>query len=156
MSVEGAGVENDWKVWLYPREADTAPPEGVHVTSALDEAAEQVLAKGGTVLALLDPDRVSGGVITGFSPVFWNTAWTNDMPPQTLGVLVDPDHPLFTRFPTEYHSDWQWWELTARAGALVIDDLPPGLEPLVRPIDTWFRSHRLALLFEARVGQGGA
>ncbi len=31
---------------------------------------------------------------------------------------------------------------------------PLNSAPLVQPIDTWFENRRLALLFEARVGQG--
>ena len=37
---------------------------------------------------------------------------------------------------------------------MVINELPVELEPLVQPIDTWFRSRRLASVFEARVGPG--
>jgi hypothetical protein len=37
---------------------------------------------------------------------------------------------------------------------MVIDSFPPELTPLVQPIDTWFENRRLALLFEARVGEG--
>jgi hypothetical protein len=37
---------------------------------------------------------------------------------------------------------------------MVVDDLPPALRPVIQQIDTWFRAHRLAMLFEARVGGG--
>ena len=32
-------------------------------------------------------------------------------------------------FPTEFHSNWQWWYLVSRAGAMILDDLPAGLRP---------------------------
>ncbi|HMN61219.1 MAG TPA: hypothetical protein PJ988_12685, partial [Anaerolinea sp.] len=40
------------------------------------------------------------------------------------------------------------------SAAVVIDNLPPALRALVQPIDTWFESRRLSLLFEARMGAG--
>jgi len=90
----------------------------------------------------------------GFSSVFWNTAWTLGQPPHTLGILCDPKHPVFADFPTEGHSNWQWWELVHDSAAMVLDGLPPKLRPLVQPIDTWFEARRLGLLFEARVAGG--
>lgn len=154
VKVDGLDAHNTWHVWLYPPDIDTGAPDGVLVTQVLDEATEAKLADGGTVLLLANPDRVAGGVVMGFSSPFWNYAWTDAQPPHTLGILVDPNHDVFSAFPTSTHSDWQWWELVSRGGAMVIDDLPRGLEPMVEPIDTWFRARRLASLFEARVGQG--
>jgi hypothetical protein len=90
----------------------------------------------------------------GFSSIFWNTAWTNNQAPHTLGILCDPGHPAFDEFPTEQHSNWQWWELIHGAAAMTIDHLPGDLRPLVQPIDTWFENRRLGLLLEARVGGG--
>ena len=154
VSVEGTGGANAWSIWLYPRSVDTDIPSGVHLARKLDQEAEEALAAGRTVLLLAKPDTVLGGVTLGFSSTFWNYAWTGGQAPHTLGILVDPAHPVFKHFPTGSHTDWQWWEPIARAGAMVIDDLPGDLLPLVQPIDTWFRSRRLATLFEARVGPG--
>jgi hypothetical protein len=90
----------------------------------------------------------------GFSSIFWNTAWTNNQAPHTLGILCSPDHQVFAQFPTEYHSNWQWWDPVSHSQAMIIDGFPPELKPLVQPIDTWFENRRLALVFEARAGNG--
>jgi hypothetical protein len=37
---------------------------------------------------------------------------------------------------------------------MILDNFPPGLKPLIQPIDTWFENRRLALAFEARTGGG--
>ena len=37
---------------------------------------------------------------------------------------------------------------------MVLDALPAELRPIIQPIDTWFRAHRLGLAFEARVAGG--
>jgi hypothetical protein len=148
------GGENDWDVWVYPPRVDTSA-RGVLVTAQLDEAALQRLSTGGRVLLTIAPDRVQNDeakpVKLGFSTIFWNTAWTGRQAPTTLGVLVDPAHPAFRAFPTESHSNWQWWYLVTRAGAMIVDGLPSDLRPIVQVIDDWFTARKLALVFEARV-----
>ncbi len=93
-------------------------------------------------------------VAIGFSSIFWNTAWTNNQAPHTLGILCDPKHPLFRDFPTEYHSNWQWWDPVSHSQAMIINGFPADLKPLIQPIDTWFENRRLALAFEAKTGRG--
>ena len=151
------GGENDWDVWVYPPKVDAAA-DGVLITSTLDDAALARLSAGGRVLLTIPPARVKNDptapVVLGFSSIFWNTAWTGRQPPTTLGVLVDPTHPAFAAFPTEFHSNWQWWYLVTRAGAMILDGLPDEVHPVVQVIDDWFTARRLALAFEARVNGG--
>jgi hypothetical protein len=42
----------------------------------------------------------------------------------------------------------------SRADAIQLDSLPVELKPIVRIIDDWVTNRRLALLFEAKVGNG--
>jgi hypothetical protein len=150
--------ENDWDVWVYPPSVNTEPPPGVVVANDLNEDTLAKLDGGGKVLLLIPPDRVkrdqAAPVALGFSSIFWNTAWTGRQAPTTLGILCDPKHPALAQFPTEFHSDWQWWYLVSRAGAMILDDLPRGLQPTVQVIDDWVTSRKLGLLFEARLGRG--
>ncbi len=150
--------ENDWDLWVYPPRVDTQPPEGVTMLEALDSRALDALDSGGKVLLLIPPNRVHTGesnkVALGFSSIFWNTAWTRRQAPTTLGILCDPKHPALANFPTEYHSNWQWWYLVSRARPMILDDLPKDVRPIVRVIDDWVTNHKLALAFEARMGKG--
>jgi Glycosyl hydrolases family 2, sugar binding domain len=154
----GPVFENDWDVWVYPAKADTQPPQGVLVTGTLDDKTLAALDAGGNVLLMIPPKRVRNAagdkVVLGFSSIFWNTAWTRRQPPTTLGILCDPKHPAFADFPTDDHSNWQWWYLVTRAGAMILDDLPRGVRPVVQVIDDWFTAHKLGLVFEARLGKG--
>ncbi|MBJ6123676.1 hypothetical protein [Sphingomonas mollis] len=92
----------------------------------------------------------------GFSSIFWNTLWTQGQPPTTLGILCDPDHAALADFPTDAHSNWHWWHLIYRAGALRLDLLPPGVKPIVWVIDDWFTARPLGLVIEVAVGRGRA
>ena len=148
--------KNHWDFWVYPA-IQEAKIGKVLITDKLDKNAEAVLSKGGSVL-LLNCGKVGkemgAKVAIGFSTIFWNTAWTKNQPPHTLGILCDPKHPVFNDFPTEFHSNWQWWDPVSHAQAMILDGFPANLKPLIQPIDTWFENRRLALAFEAKA-EGG-
>jgi hypothetical protein len=152
------GFENDWELWVYPARVETPAPAGVTVVQQLDQKARAALASGGRVLLMVAPQRVRNSthdeVKLGFSSIFWNTAWTHRQAPTTLGVLCDPKDPALAEFPTDFHSNWQWWYIVTRAAPMILDDLPPGLRPTVQVIDDWFTARKLGLVFEARAGGG--
>jgi hypothetical protein len=157
--LQGTAFENDWDVWVYPSKLPATAGQGITVSRDLDDAALAALNQGGTVLlqvpaARVAPDPDLGPVALGFSTIFWNTAWTRGQAPHTMGILCDPNHPALAGFPTEYHSNWQWWYVISRSGAMIVDGLPRDLTPVVQVIDDWFTARRLALAFEARVGRG--
>jgi hypothetical protein len=154
VQLEDTAVENDWDLWIYPSVEMAAPPAGVLLTSSLDARAVAELAAGGRVVLSGGGGRARKRVEFGFSPIFWNTACTQGQAPHTLGIRCDPQHPALAGFPTESHTNWQWWYLIRRADALVLDALPQDLRPLVEVVDDWYRCRRLGLVFEARVGPG--
>ncbi len=149
--------ENRWDIWVYPA---SLPDIGttVLVTQSLDDAAVALLKNGGKVLLTVKKGSVQadkgGNIAIGFSSIFWNTSWTNNQPPHTLGILCDPAHKALAEFPTEYHSNWQWHDAMSHSNAIVLSDLPAEVHPIVRVIDDWFTNRPLALIFEAKVGKG--
>ena len=157
-SVQIGEAENDWDFWIYPDQLPALDTAGILVTDAMDSAAAGHLRDGGSVLLALGKGRVSkkcgGDVALGFSSIFWNTAWTSGQAPHTLGILCDPSHPALAEFPTEFYSDWQWWDLIAHAGVMILDSISYALRPIVRVVDDWNTNRQLALLLEARVGAG--
>ena len=117
---------NQWDFWVYPANREVNNGK-VLVTDKLDKNAETTLKNGGFVL-LLNYGKVGkekgAQVAVGFSTVFWNTAWTHNQPPHTLGILCDPKHPVFSDFPTEFHSNWQWWDPVSHSQAMILDSFP--------------------------------
>ncbi|HEV2210534.1 MAG TPA: discoidin domain-containing protein [Verrucomicrobiae bacterium] len=156
-STRAQQFSNDWDVWVYPSRLPDDNAE-VIVATKLNADVLAALDRGGKVLLTVPAGRVKGDrlgrIAVGFSSIFWNTAWTGRQPPHTLGILCDPKHPALAEFPTEYHSNYQWWYLVHDAGAMILDDLPPNLQPLVQIIDDWVTNRKLALAFEARLGRG--
>jgi hypothetical protein len=74
--------------------------------------------------------------------------------PGTLGILTDPKHPALAEFPTEFHTNWQWWHLIKNSRPLILDETPRAFRPIVQVIDNFARNHKLGLLMEAKVGKG--
>ena len=158
LALDGTPYRNAWDLWVYPPNVETAPAQDILVAHELDEQVLDTLERGGKVLLLPAPGTVAGDargqVPAGFSPIFWNTYWTNFQPPHTLGILCDPAHPALARFPTEFHSNWQWWDLIHGGQIMILDGLPKELRPTVQVIDDWTSNRRLGLVFEAQVGGG--
>lgn len=154
VAIEGTEAINDWGFWVYPATAKLVGGS-VYTTDTLDVKALEILQKGGNVL-ITAAGKVSYGkeVVQQFTPVFWNTSWFKMRPPHTTGILVNPKHPLFRHFPTEYHSNLQWWELLNRAQVMQFTGFPEAFQPTIQSIDTWFISRKIGMLFEANVLNG--
>jgi hypothetical protein len=71
-----------------------------------------------------------------------------------LGILCEPKQAALKKFPTEYHSDWQWWDIIKNAAVMELDNLPVELRPIVQVVPDWFDPKRLGLLFEAKLNGG--
>jgi hypothetical protein len=155
VSIAGTKYVNDWDFFVYPALAQPVEPAGIYETDTLDNRAVEILQQGGNVL-LLANGKVEYGkdVVQHLLPVFWNTSWFKMRPPHTTGILVNPYHPVFNDFPTDYHSNLQWWELVQNAKVMQLTDFPKGFQPLVQSIDTWFMNRKLGMLFEAKVLNG--
>jgi hypothetical protein len=76
------------------------------------------------------------------------------MPPNLLGILCDPGHPVLKYFPTEFHSNWQWWDVVRHSKPIVLDHTPASFRPLIQMIPDWNNNKKIGLLLEAKVGKG--
>jgi hypothetical protein len=61
---------------------------------------------------------------------------------------------VFAQFPTEFYSNWQWWDLIQGSRSVILDDTPAEFRPIVQVIDNFVRNRKIGNLFEARVGKG--
>jgi hypothetical protein len=160
LALEGTAFKNSYDIWIYPDTVDTAPSQVV-VSRSLGGAL-QALASGARVLLLPEPAKLTQSIEGMFASDFWNWGMFRSLAeerhmavaPGTLGILCDPKHPALADFPTESHSDWQWFHLLQNSRALILDAMPAGYRPLVQVIDNYERAHKLGVVFEARVGPG--
>jgi hypothetical protein len=157
LTVSVGNYQNSWDLFVYPASLPNNN-QNVLVTQQLDAKALETLNNGGKVLLTLKKGSVrpekGGAVQIGFSSIFWNTAWTSSQPPTTLGILCNPKHPALKEFPTQFHSNWQWWDAMSHSNTINLDSVAKGLQPIVRVIDDWVTGRPLGLIFECKVGRG--
>ncbi|MBB5438841.1 hypothetical protein HDC92_002522 [Pedobacter sp. AK017] len=149
LQLKGTVSKNKWSIWVYPEQPGTAPKDMVFATS-LSQALKH-LNEGRKVL--LNPDTTHiNGVQGRFAPVFWSPVHFPNQP-GTMGLLCDPAHPALADFPTDFYSNWQWWDLITASKTMILDSVP-AVDPIVRIIDNFYKNRKMANIVEARVGKG--
>jgi len=159
LEIEVNKLNNSWDFWVYPSKKEVIEGVGkIKVVQTIDAQTAKFIENGGSVLLTLKkgtlPKEMGGDIKIGFSSIFWNTAWTRAQAPHTLGILCNPRHPALKDFPTEYYTNWQWWDAMSHSSAINISSFPPDVKPIVRVIDDWVTNRPLALIFEAKMGKG--
>lgn len=149
----GSGHCNAWPLWVLP----TAPPQldigDLIVGGHYREDVRTALRSGRAVWLRLNPKRMWSGLPGRFDPAFWSPIHFKEQV-GTMGTLIQAHHPAFDEFPTEEHTEWQWWDILSASRALCLNALPLDYRPLVQVIDRYERNDKLGTLFEARVGSG--
>ena len=178
LTLHVANYQNTYDLWAYPDEVKLNK-KGIIISKDLTDDITRKLRKGAKVLLMPDStDLCVGGL---FQTDYWNyrmfktISENNKKPvsPGTLGLLCDPQHPLFKDFPTEEHTSWQWWPVVKWSHPFILDNLfklsshksqtsNPKSQistlnsqlPIVQVIDNVERNHKLGLVFELQVGKG--
>ena len=59
------------------------------------------------------------------------------------GELIDDSHPLFRNFPTEFHTNWQWWPMAVQRAVI----LPEAVSAIITEMDSyaWLRADGAAV-----------
>ena len=149
--IKDTDILNSWDLWVYPPNTKADISE-VLVTADLDEAIA-ALNKGKRVVYTPSSRNIQKKVNGKFVPVFWSPV---HFPKQagTMGILCKPEHEALADFPTDFHSNWQWWGLTREMSAIDISSLNSEIIPIVQVIDNFARNAKLAGVMEVRVGKG--
>ncbi len=162
VSLEGTNYRNVYDIWVYPETIDNTIPAGVLVSKYLDADTKKHLQGGGRAIIIPDHDQldhcINGAFQTDFwcYPMFARGALRNGIEPApgSLGFICDPESPLLQHFPTEFHSNWQWWHLVKNCKPIILDETPAEYKPLIQTIDNFARNHKLGMVFETKFGKG--
>ena len=142
-------AENRYPLWVYPDKTLVVPSSVVMTQSA--QEARQALKAGRKVFYTppATDEHFPNSIRTQFTTDFWSVG---TFPKQEgfMGLLVEPTHPVMSGFPTEFHTNWQWWPM-CQGRAMV---LPQNTTALVTGLDCYARMRNLGLLVEGVVGQG--
>lgn len=161
LKIEGTEYQNTYDLWVYPFGVDLSKLEQkVIITNELTDKIARQLEKGKSVLLMPDSSKLTIGGL--FQTDYWNyrmfkTISENNkksVSPGTLGILTDPKHPIFRSFPTEMHTNWQWFPILKASHPMMLDNTGKDYRPIVQVIDNIERNHKLGLVFEFQVGKG--
>lgn len=148
--VEAApGIRNSWSVWVYPPVSEVKS-ESIVMTADPEEA-KRSLKAGRKVLLSPDKSRVKGEE-SHFVPVFWSPV---HFPKQAgcMGIYAHKEHAALKDFPTDIHTDWQWWSLLKNAVNVDLEGVGEVC-PIVEVVDNFTTNRQLGLIFEAKAGEG--
>lgn len=153
-------VKNDWSFWVYPQNLPKISTPEITIAETLNPEVKQALDSGKTVLLLPKQEQLKGKLVQCFGTFYWTAFDFHGGETSACGLLTDPTHPVFKHFPTDFHGNWQWWELLTKASPMILDDFeakspwPKNYRPLIQMIPSWKVNRKLSVLTEAKVGKG--
>ena len=168
VSLEDTDYNNSWDIWVYRPDSTSIIKEGqinnITVTRNSDLFSRCVV-EGRKVLYIPHHEEIAKQSVGGlFITDFWNYSafkqtainMKKEPSPGTFGLLINSTHPIFKSFPTDFHTNWQWWNIIKHSRPMILDDYPSEFRPIVQVIDNWDRNHKLGLIYEVPETKGKA
>ena len=144
LTVSIGDCTSTYPVWVYQK---TSPecPKNVYETRVFDEQTRAVLQNGGRVYLSPDADRESlpNSIKTQFTTDFWSVGTFAEQE-GGMGQLIDTEHPIFRNFPTDFHTDWQWWIVAGKRAVI----LPRSMKSVITEMDSYAFLRPMAQLIE--------
>ena len=150
LTVSIGDCTSTYPVWVYQK---TSPecPKNVYETRVFDEQTRAVLQNGGRVYLSPDADKESlpNSIKTQFTTDFWSVGTFADQE-GGMGQLIDTEHPIFKEFPTDFHTDWQWWIMASKRAVI----LPHPMKTIITEMDSYAFLRPMAQMIEFRCLKG--
>lgn len=139
-----------YPIWVY-RKTTPVCPENVYETRAFDVKTREILQNGGRVYLSPDADKESlpNSIKTQFTTDFWSVGTFADQE-GGMGQLIDTEHPIFKEFPTDFHTDWQWWIMATKRAVI----LPLPMKTIITEMDSYAFLRPMAQMIEFRCLKG--
>jgi len=164
LQIPEVSASNSYPLWVYPSTQNEGwikkLSQGIVMADTLSTEVLTQLQLGASVLLTPRASVCSTGSL--FMTDYWNyrmfkTICENNKrstSPGTMGILTNPEHPIFANFPTDFHTNWQWYPVLHNSHPLIMDAWPKDYLPEVQVIDNFERNHKLGLVAECCVGKG--
>ena len=139
-----------YPIWVY-RKTTPVCPENVYETRAFDVKTREILQNGGRVYLSPDADKESlpNSIKRQFTTDFWSVGTFADQQ-GGMGQLIDTEHPIFKEFPTDFHTDWQWWIMATKRAVI----LPHPMKTIITEMDSYAFLRPMAQMIEFRCLKG--
>ncbi|TLX75975.1 glycoside hydrolase family 2 [Labilibacter sediminis] len=155
IAIEGTEFENDWNIWVFPKDVPRIQNNTVVETNSFNNATIKALEAGKTIL--LDASKLGSketSVKFDFYSLYWSLTYFPGQGKTNIGLLLNEQSQAISKFPTSYHSDWQWEPVSNNSKAFVLNELPKDYKPIGQPVDDFHRNNKMGILFELKVGKG--
>ena len=143
---------NSYPVWVYAENGKTVnKTQEIYETKELNDEAIAVLEQGGVVYLSPDStkDMLPNSIKSTFSTDFWSVG-TFASQEGSMGLLIDDAHPIFKDFPTDCHTNYQWWIMASQRAVI----LPKEIKSIVTVMDSYAYMRNMALLLEFKCLKG--
>ncbi len=150
LTVSIGSCTGSYPVWVY-RKINPVCPENVYETGTFDEQTKEILQHGGRVYLSPDADKESlpHSIKTQFTTDFWSVGTFAEQE-GGMGQLIDTKHPIFRVFPTDFHTNWQWWIMATKRAVI----LPRPMKSVITEMDSYAFLRPMAQLIEFRCLKG--
>ena len=144
LTVSIGDCTSTYPVWVYQKTSSECP-KNVYETRVFDEQTRAVLQNGGRVYLSPNADRESlpNSIKTQFTTDFWSVGTFAEQE-GGMGQLIDTEHPIFRNFPTDFHTDWQWWIVAGKRAVI----LPRSMKSVITEMDSYAFLRPMAQLIE--------
>ncbi len=146
LHVSFAGFDNTYRIFVYMSSSQNPDkPANVHQTKVLDNEARKVLENGGVVFLAPDSSKeiIPSSIKSTFTTDFWSVG-TFASQEGSMGLLIDDKHPLFRNYPTDFHTDYQWFMQSSQRAMI----LPDGIKSIVTVMDSYAYLRNMGMLLE--------
>ena len=150
LTVSIGNCTSAYPVWVYQK-TNPICPENIYESRVFDERTKEVLRDGGRVYLSPDADEESlpHSIKTQFTTDFWSVGTFADQE-GSMGQLIDTEHPIFKEFPTDFHTDWQWWIMATKRAVI----LPHPMKTIITEMDSYAFLRPMAQMIEFRCLKG--
>ena len=144
LTVSIGSCSSTYPVWVYEK-TNPVCPKTVYETRSFDDKTIEVLKNGGNVYLSPDADKehLPHSIKTQFTTDFWSVGTFADQE-GGMGQLIDVTHPIFRKFPTDFHTDWQWWIMATKRAVI----LPHPMKSIITEMDSYAYLRPMAQLLE--------
>jgi hypothetical protein len=156
IGIPGSRISNVYQIWVYPGQAPAASKSGLLVTGNWNAEARPALEQGRKVLLTasgLGPRAATK--LAQWQPLYWSVPFFPGQNRETLGLMVDENHPALAGFPGDGFGDWNWFRICQGARGFDLTDLTPAsMRPIAQPVTDFHLNRRLGSIFEVKAGTG--
>ncbi len=155
LQVTDTRFKNEWNIWVYPKELPSSNDKDLLITDDMNDTTINALNNGKKVLLIANNlGTEENSMQVDFYPLYWSLTFFPGQGKTSIGLLLKDKHPAFEKFPTSFHSDWQWETFKRTTKAFILNDLPKSYKPIAQVVDDFHRNNKEGSIFEFKVGKG--